>query len=472
MSFANAEFLPFLLLAVCLFTFVPRRGRTLFLLLASYAFYLQHHPLHGLLLLGSTLLDYSVGRALGRITAPGRRKALLGLSLFGNLGALAFFKYGGFVVENVNRLLERGGVEAVDWPELILPLGISFYTFQTIAYTIDVYRGRIEPCRSLATFALYVSFFPQLVAGPIERAGHLIPQLQEARVISLPNLESGGRLILWGLLKKLVLADQLLRHTRLVFLDPGANGTISLLLAAIAMNVVLYLDFSAYTDIARGSARLFGIRLVDNFRRPFLSRSMNEFASRWHISLFTWIADYIYSPLARGRPTHWRLWRNNVATMGLFGLWHGASWTFIIWGVAGGAAISLQHSIRLFRARRGHRAPPERGWCLLDVVPWLATIIFTSTFIVFFFSPDLVFAREYFRNLLSFSGGLGGTWALWTTLALAVGLLVHASGALLDLLALWRRIGWPGRTVLWLAVIAALLWLRTPRPEEFIYFRF
>ena len=472
MSFAQLEFLPYLALVVGLFAFVPRRLRTFFLLVASYAFYLQAVPWHALLLLASTLLDFGVGLALGRAASPLRRRALLGLSLVGNLGALALFKYSGFVVANLNALLGSSGDGAVAWPELLLPLGISFYTFQTLAYTIDVYRGTIEPCRSLTSFALYVSFFPQLIAGPIERAGHLLPQLERTEVISLARLSLGGRLILWGLVKKLLLAEHLARHVRPVFGAPEETGLPGLVLAAVGMNVVLYLDFSAYTDIARGAARLFGVDLVDNFRRPFLSRSMGEFASRWHISLFRWIGDYVHSPLSHGRMSHARLWRNNLLTMGLFGLWHGASWTFLLWGLGSGAAISVQNSMRMVRSQRGVRRPLRSRWGARDVAACLGTTLLASVFVVFFFSPDVEFAARWFASLGTWPAELDLAWLGWTALALALGLAGQALAEFRDLSAWWSRAGILGRAAWFALLLAALVYLRVPEPGEFIYFRF
>jgi D-alanyl-lipoteichoic acid acyltransferase DltB (MBOAT superfamily) len=471
-SFASLEFLPFLALVVGLFVYVPRSSRRLFLLAASYAFYLQAEPWHGLLLVGSTVVDYLVGLALGQTDSRRRRKVLLGASLVLNLGALAFFKYSGFIVENLQFLLGETASSSNPWLGLVLPLGISFYTFQTLAYTIDVYRGTIQPCRSFVSFALYVSFFPQLIAGPIERAGHLIPQLESAQVISLARLRAGGGLILWGLLKKLLCAEHLVRHVKPVFDSPGEQGSLTLVLAAVGMNVVLFLDFSAYTDIARGAARLFGIDLVDNFRRPFLSRSVGEFATRWHISLFRWISDYVYSPLSTGALSHWKLWRNNCLAMGLFGLWHGSSWTFILWGIASGVAISMQHSLRLLRARSGRRRELRTRWGLRDMAACLGTTLFTSAFIVFFFSPDLDFALGWYARLLSLSGDSNPAWMGWTLLALCCGLAVQAAGEFGRLEGAWRRIGWPGRAIAVVASLAALVYLRIPEAADFIYFRF
>lgn len=471
MSFASLEFLPYLALVVGLFLFVPARLRTLALLVASYAFYLWAEPWHGLLLAGSTLLDFFVGGALGRARGATARKALLGISLAANLGALVLFKYSEFFVEHWYAITGDASRDA-SWARLALPLGISFYTFQTLAYVIDVYRGAIAPSRDIVSFALYVSFFPQLIAGPIERAGHLIPQLERASPVDAARLDVGGRLIVWGLLKKLVMADHLAAVVRPVFDAPTDHGSLELLLAGVAMNAVLYLDFSAYTDIARGAARLFGVDLVLNFRRPFVSRSPAEFAARWHMSLFRWIADYVYSPLSGGPLTHWRLWRNNCLTMTLFGFWHGASWTFLLWGLGSGAAISVQHSLRLARARRGVVTRERAGWSARDLLPCLGTTLLTSGFVVFFFSPDLRFGLDWYARLLSFDGRVDAAWSLGVLAALAVGFAAQLVGETRDLDAAWRRVGTGGRLALWAAALAALVLLRVPDPADFIYFRF
>ena len=473
MSFASVEFLPFLALVVALFAFVPKSARTLFLLLASYVFYLYSEPLHGLLIAGSTVVDYAVGRALGRTQDERKRRVLLSISLVLNIGVLALFKYSSFFVESLNPLLSGAGLETLDWPKLALPLGISFYTFQTLAYTIDVYRGTISPCRNFTSFALYVSFFPQLIAGPIERAGHLIPQLERSSALTVERLGRGGQLILWGLVKKLLFADHMAAHVRPVFGSPEAHGTLSLVLAAVAMNVVLYLDFSAYTDIARGAARIFGVDLVQNFRRPFMSRSLGEFASRWHISLFRWIGDYVYAPLSGGKLRHWRLWRNNCLTMTLFGFWHGASWTFLLWGLSSGVAISVQQSLRLRGVKRGViRRPSSSRWSALDVAACLGTTLLTSAFVVFFFSPDLDFALRWYVQLASFAGDSNFTWIAWTSLVLLLGMAGQATAEFRDLEVVWAKFGWLGRALVVGACLLALLFLRVPHAEDFIYFRF
>ena len=471
MSFASPAYLPFLALVVGLFAFVPRRARPLFLLVVSYCFYAQREPLHGALLLGSTVLAYLVGLALGRTRSKPWRKLWLCASLCGHLGTLFFFKYGAFVSESLGALLRPLDLAALEWPQLALPLGISFYTFQVLAYTIDVYRGTIPPCRNAVEFALYVSFFPQLVAGPIGRAGSLLPQLRSTRALDGELLSRGGRLLLWGCFKKLVLADNLRLHVEPVFARPEAHGALTLGLAAVAMNAMLFLDFSSYTDIARGSARLFGVELAENFRRPFLARSMTEYLGRWHMSLTSWIADYVYSPLAGGPPSHLRIWRNNLVTMTLFGLWHGASWTFLVWGAGLGVAISLQHSWRLWQLRHGRRGRSRR-WRPTDVLACLGMTLYASAFVVLFFSPDIGFAGRYFARLFSLAGGPVGAWEAGIVLFLLAGLATQILAEFGDLERLWRAVGPLARAAWVILLLAGLVLLRTPHPEAFIYFQF
>jgi len=470
MSFASAEYLPFLALCLALFQFAPRRARTLFVAAASYGFYAWWSVPHLLLLLGSTLVDYSVALRLAGAEDPVRRRRWLALSLVFNLGPLALFKYSGLVLETLAPLLGTLGIEA-EAPGWALPLGISFYTFQTLGYTLDVYRGRLEPCRSLVSFATYVAFFPQLVAGPIERAKDLLPQVQRLQLLTTANLSLGVRLILWGLLKKRVLADRLGGELWPLFLAPDEHGALTLWLVASGMYVLLYLDFSAYTDIARGSARLFGVGLVQNFNAPFVSTSVTEFARRWHMSLFNWISEYVHGPLSRGRLTHATLWRANLVTMGLFGLWHGASWRFLLWGLWAGALISLEHSTRLSRARRGAR--PGQRTALGVGAGWLYANAVSALAIVLFFAPALAHVGRYWSAL--FAAGQGSTdWSALGRVAGILGILftVHALGARLDLERAWTRIGWAGR-LLWFTGLtwAVLRWFELLN-RPFIYFQF
>ena len=334
MVFNSVQFALFLPVVLAAYWSLRGRAQLGLLLAASYFFYGYWDWRFLSLLLISTVVDYAVSHRIDATDDERRRKRLLWCSLVTNLGILGVFKYFNFFVDSATEMLDRVGL-ATDPVVLriVLPVGISFYTFQTLSYTIDVYRGRIAPARDLLTFAVYVSYFPQLVAGPIERATRLLPQLQsDRRAPGGEQIASGVSLIALGLFKKVVIGDLLA-----VFVDDGFGrastfGAIPMLIAVYAFAFQIYADFSGYSDIARGVSRLFGIELVRNFEQPYLSRSITEFWRRWHISLSDWLRDYLYIPLGGNREGVGRTYRNLALTMLLGGLWHGASWAFVVWG--------------------------------------------------------------------------------------------------------------------------------------------
>ena len=314
------------------------RLRVGWLLAASYLFYASWSPWFLLLLLASTLLDYQVGAALGRVEAPRSRRALLWASIVGNLGLLAIFKYGNFILDNVEVVLAAtGSPTGLPRVPAELPVGISFYTFQTLSYTIERYRRRIEPARSLPEFALYVAFFPQLVAGPIVRAREFLPQLASAPRLSRADIGRGLAILLGGLVKKMVIADSI-RH---FIVDPCLSAPQLLsapeaLAALWAFYVQLYCDFSGYTDVAIGAALLLGFRLPENFRRPGLAPSPLAHWQRWHITLQSWLRDYVYIPLGGSRNGRARTLGNIVVVFTLGGVWHGAGWPYALMGLYNG----------------------------------------------------------------------------------------------------------------------------------------
>lgn len=354
MSFNSIQF--FVLLAIVLVTYwrSPRRLQNQILVLASAVFYGWWDPRFLLLIWFSVGLDFTVSNRMSRCAGGPARRRLLAVSIVGNLGVLAFFKYFGFFVESANSALASLGLD-VSGPllEVLLPVGISFYTFQTLAYTVDVYRGDIEPERSLLDFAVFVTYFPQLVAGPIERAERLLPQLKHRR--DLPDadrLVSGLGLIGLGLFRKVVIADGVAGAVNGIYEDPASSSAVALVVAAVGFTLQVYGDFAGYTDIARGTSRLLGIELMRNFREPFLSRNITEFWRRWHISLSEWLRDYLYIPLGGNRGSSRRTEINLMITMVLGGLWHGAGWGFVLWGALHGIALVVH---RRFSARRGER---------------------------------------------------------------------------------------------------------------------
>jgi D-alanyl-lipoteichoic acid acyltransferase DltB (MBOAT superfamily) len=349
--FNSSSFAIFFPAVTAAYFLTPARFRWATLLAASSVFYMAFIPGYVLILFGMILVDYAAGLLIEPATG-GWRRALLAMSLLSNVGLLALFKYYNFAartLEQVSRVFgETTSVPGFAW---ILPIGLSFHTFQAMAYTIEVYRGRWRAERHLGIYALYVMFFPQLVAGPIERPQHLLPQLHEAHRFDAVRAVSGLKLMAWGLFKKVVVADRLASTVNVVYTLPSAYHGPAIVLATIFFAFQIYCDFSGYSDIAIGAAEVLGVRLVANFRRPYLSRSTREFWSRWHISLSTWFRDYVYIPLGGRDPNHTRWAFNMLVTFIISGLWHGANWTFVVWGVLNGVYVVAGHLTEPFRAR-------------------------------------------------------------------------------------------------------------------------
>jgi D-alanyl-lipoteichoic acid acyltransferase DltB (MBOAT superfamily) len=361
MIFHSLNYLVFLVVVLGLYWSLPRRAQNFLLLCASYIFYGWEHPWFLLPLWASTLVDYSC--ALGMERFPRSRRVFLITSLAASVALLATFKYYGFALENINAILANFGAEPIrDTLRLALPAGLSFYTFQSIGYVVDVYRGRVKAVRDLPDYALYVTFFPQLVAGPIERAAHMLPQYRRARKFDAETWRVAIGLILWGYFKKVVIADNAAVVANKIFALTGASFPV-IWAGVFAFAVQIYADFSGYTDIARGTARLLGIDLMKNFNHPYLASSPVDFWRRWHISLSTWFRDYIYIPLGGNRCGIVRASFNLLATFTLSGLWHGASWNYVLWAVYWGVLILLQRFV---------------GWLgVTQKIPWLAKVAIT-----------------------------------------------------------------------------------------------
>jgi len=370
---------PFLLFFLIVYAvYLPLR-RTPFwlhwLLAASYFFYGWWNPLYLLLVVYSTALDYFVVIAMDRSR---RRKLWLWVSLLNNLFLLGFFKYGAFVTQNINDGLMHLGVNyALPSPGVLLPVGISFYTFQSMSYTIDFYRGHIDRERGFIRFATFVSLFPQLVAGPIERASELLPQLREAPRVKSKDIADGLSMFVVGLFKKVALADYLAMYVDPIYAVPDQYGAPALMLATFAFAWQIYFDFSGYTDMARGVARMMGIRLMQNFNNPYLATSLGDFWSRWHISLSTWFRDYVYVPLGGNRRGGFMMYRNLFLTMVISGLWHGAAWTFVIWGTLHALATMATRSAERSSWYR-QRVPKFAKQIMVFGVVWFAWIFFRA----------------------------------------------------------------------------------------------
>jgi len=468
MLFNSLEFGVFLTLVLALYFAIPApldRVRKGLLLVASYVFYGSWNPYFLLLLLGSTVLDYNVGRWMAAASSASGRRALLILSLAGNLGVLGFFKYGGFVLDQIHALeglLLAAPQPAPQW-DFLLPVGISFYTFQTLSYSIDVYRGQQKVCRSFLDFALFVSFFPQLVAGPIVRSKEFLPQLESRRTVRPSAVEMAMVRIGLGLFKKVVLADTLGEYVDTVFGDPGSFGTPNVLLAIYGYAYQIYFDFSGYSDIAIGLAALFGFHIPENFDRPYLSTNPREFWQRWHISLSSWLRDYLYVPLGGNRRGTVRTYVNLAVTMLLGGLWHGASWNFVVWGAIHGT-WSAAH--RFFS--RGRPAPEDRP--VVRIAKQVATFHMVCFAWVFFRAPDFATAGKIFDRLLVWQINIHSTATL-AVLVLMLSVALHIAESPLPLRERYRRLPAVVQGAGYAAILITVF-LFSAGSARFIYFQF
>lgn len=466
MIFNSVQFGLFFIVVLALYWSLRHRQRNLLLLVASYFFYGMWDWRFLSLIAISTVVDYVIGRRMPTTTGS-PKTALLVTSMVVNLGILGTFKYAGFFVDGFEELVSFVGF-GVSGPvlDLVLPVGISFYTFQTMSYTIDVYRGRLEPVDDFLTFATFVAYFPQLVAGPIERARDLLPQLIAPRPpLRVEQITSGLGLVLLGLTKKVVLADGVAGVADRAFESPGQLSWLAVTAGVVAFGIQIYGDFSGYTDIARGVSRLLGIELTLNFAQPYLSRNITEFWRRWHITLSNWLRDYLYIPLGGNRRGRHRTHVNLMITMLLGGLWHGASWNFVIWGGIHGALLVLH---RVLRGGRVPTAPISRR----DIPAILATSGAVFVAWVFFRAPDLATALDVFQAM-AFQSGAQATGDL---LLVAVFLVAMVA---IDLFA--RKGAITGRVVLTrpalsgslvAASLVAITLFSGGAPRPFVYFQF
>ncbi len=397
MLFNTTSFFVFLAVVLVLFYTSPRALRKYILLLASYFFYASWNPKFIALLLTLTVIDYTAGIWLEKVSSPRARKAALIVSLSANLGFLGFFKYFNFMGHNLALLL--GKPENAYWMDIVLPLGISFHTFQSISYVVDVYRREQKAVRNIVDYALFICFFPQLVAGPIVRARDFFRDLLDWHPPSSGDISRGLLLLTLGLTKKMALADQFAIVANAYFANVPANsGMLTAWSGVFAFAMQIYFDFSGYTYMAIGMALLLGFHFPVNFRRPYLASSITEFWRRWHISLSTWLRDYLYIPLGGNRYGPWQTYRNLMLTMLLGGLWHGASWNFVIWGGYQGALLSIE------RVVRGDRpVMQETGW----LYPIKAIFTFALALVgwVFFRAADLPQSLAVLRQM--FAGAPG-----------------------------------------------------------------
>jgi len=464
MLFNSIDFAIFLPLVFGAFWLLPNRSdwQNGTLLLASLVFYGWWDYRFLSLILFSTIVDFTIGQQIHRTNAQGKRKMLLGISLFTNLGLLGFFKYFNFFQNSFIQAFTFFGHDLEGFSlTIILPVGISFYTFQTLSYTIDVYRKEMTPVRKFIDFATFVTFFPQLVAGPIERAKKIIPQLQASRVFDYQQAKSGLHLIIFGLFRKIVIADNLGIYVDRIWQYPNAITPYMVVLASVFFSVQIYMDFSGYSRIARGVAQLFGIKLMVNFNYPYKSTSFSEFWSRWHISLSTWFRDYLYIPLGGNRRGPKRTLINLCLVFTISGLWHGADWSFVLWGFMHFLLLTSERFIKLPKTKMMH------------FLKWVNVLFMVNLTWILFRADTIANAWVFIRQLFKYQPLLGyDSLTFQSPFLLALNLFLVLSLPLL--LMIERRFYdfkiWQQNVLLIGLLLFTSMFLTTG--ETFIYFQF
>jgi alginate O-acetyltransferase complex protein AlgI len=465
MLFHSSEFLFFFLLIFPIYWLSQTASfRRLILLAASYWFYMAWDVRFGALMFASTFIDYVIGLALDRYRSPRTRKLLICSSVIVNLSILGFFKYFNFFQSSLEDAL------GVEWSllNIILPVGISFYTFQSLSYTIDVYRREIPTERNFVNFALFVVFFPQLIAGPILRASQFLPQLYESKAWKWDALHSGLAWFIFGLGKKLLIADNLAPFVDTVFSKPEIYSAATCYLALVSFAVQIYCDFSGYSDMAIGLALCFGYRLPENFRMPYLARNPSEFWQRWNITLSGWLRDYLYIPLGGNRCGPWRTKLNLLITMLLGGLWHGANWTFVAWGLFHACWLILYHSLKPTTAKTS--SP------LFDALSTIITFHLVLFSWIFFRSDNFSVAWQFLQSLTGFGTGQVTFFGPHIAYLLAIVGLAHFCGAYFDFEKLRERfltrVPAPAMGFVYFLCVIFILLFSSNSVVPFIYFQF
>jgi len=478
MLFNSFDFAIFLPIVFILYWFVTNKIlklQNLLIVAASYLFYGWWDWRFLSLILFSTIVDYTVGRKLKTEDNQTKRKALLWVSIFANLGALGFFKYYDFFVDNFITAFSFFGAEIkANSLDIILPVGISFYTFQTLSYTIDVYKRKLEPTKDFIAFSAFVSFFPQLVAGPIERATNLLPQFYYRRTFDYSRAVDGLRQILWGLFKKIVIADNCAEYANLIFNNSAEYSGSTLVLGALLFTFQIYCDFSGYSDIAIGTSRLFGFNLKQNFAFPYFSRDIAEFWRRWHISLSTWFRDYLYIPLGGSRRNNAIKVRNIFIIFIVSGFWHGANWTFIVWGALNAIyflplLLTSSNRNNLNIVAQGRIFPTIKEF--LQIVVTFGLTVFAW---IFFRAENIGHALSYISSIFSpslFSIPVVNTKMIIPLIIVFV--FIEWAGresqyAIANLGYKWKR---PFRYAMYYAIVFAIFWFGGNK-QQFIYFQF
>ena len=405
MLFNSLQFIFFFPIVVAAYFALNPKYRWILLLLASYYFYMCWNYKYIVLIIVSTVVDYIAGITLYKTQRRRLRILILMGSLTTNLGLLFFFKYFNFFGDSINFVLDKINIfYNVPTYHFLLPVGISFYTFQTLSYTIDIYRGKQEPEYHFGRFALFVSFFPQLVAGPIERSVNLLPQFRKAHTFDYERVKNGLLLMGWGFFKKVVIADRLAEYVNLVYNNPGGFSGLNNIIATFFFSFQIYCDFSGYSDIAIGAASVMGYDLMTNFRRPYFSKNIREFWQRWHISLSTWFRDYVYISLGGNRVAKWRWYYNLFITFLVSGLWHGAEWTFVIWGAIHGAYMVIGSATAKLRENLNRILGITKLPRLYTLFQVMITFVLVYVSWIFFRANNLSEAILILKNHVVFSG--------------------------------------------------------------------
>ncbi len=483
MLFNSIHFLLFFPLIVVIYFSLPHKFRWVVLLISSYYFYMSWKLEYILIIIFSTLVNYVLGLQIYKSKNNSYRKKLLYLGIFANVGLLFVFKYFNFFNESVRELLELFSLPLNPLTlKILLPIGISFYTFQALGYIIDVYRRKIVPEKHLGIFAVYISYFPQLVAGPIERAKNLIPQFYEKHYFDYQRITDGLKLMLWGFFKKVVIADRLAVTVDAVYNNVGDYTGLALIIATIFFAFQIYCDFSGYSDIAIGASQVMGIRLMNNFKRPYFSQSMSEFWKRWHISLSSWFRDYIYIPLGGNRVSVSRLFFNLLIVFLICGLWHGAEWTFVIWGFLHGFYLIFGIFTKKVRHNFVRKIRLNRFPKLYKIIKIVLVFILTDIAWVFFRANSLSDAFYVLINMfrdISFNIPIVfNTHLTWLGLVYCLGIIgfmevIHLIQTRVQIRFFLSTkpivLRW---SIYFIVIIVILLFGMFDKSTEFIYFQF
>jgi D-alanyl-lipoteichoic acid acyltransferase DltB (MBOAT superfamily) len=469
MLFSSGTFWMLFLLFLPIYSLLSRHRWQMiaFVVAFSLYFYYKSSGLFVVLLLCTSIIDWLLSRAIVKTDSRSLRRFYVGISLGASLGILGYFKYANFFLWNINAMV-GSNFQPLD---LILPVGISFYTFQSVSYIIDVYKGRVKPTSTWLEYAFFLSFFPALVAGPIVRADYFLPQIERPHRALRRECWLGMWMIILGIIKKAIIADYIAQYNDLIFQSPGTSSGFETLMGVIGYTMQIYCDFSGYSDMAIGLAMIMGFRLAQNFNFPYKSQNLTDFWRRWHISLSTWLRDYIYIPLGGNRRGTLRTYINNLATMLIGGLWHGAAWKFVFWGGMHGLGLAIHKATKPITARLGTSWP-------VKAVSWAITFTFVAALWVYFRADSWLDAGIIIRQIFcdfSIAYALPFIQARRTwVILMAVIILAHSLPT-----ATWRRLAtrfitapWLVKLIIFVVVVQLVIELRSESVTPFIYFQF